>query len=426
MGNGTVIIVGAGISGLMCASLLLDSGHRVIVVEARDRAGGRIHSVREAFSHDVEAGAEFMHGQQPLTMKLLDEVRGNLILRKGKHYNLVNNQLQQGNLMDDYWPAFFSKLNELQADMSLDEFLQQHFKDARYASLRESVISFAEGFDIADTSRVSVMALREEWASTDEEEQYHIKERYQCLVRYLFDKVQAAGGEVYLSTPVENITWKKGNVTVIAGEKQIRGTKVIVTAPLGVLQKGVIRFDPPLPDHQWAFKQLGFGGVIKFLLEFKDRFWESGKRPLADASFIFSDAQVPTWWTLLPESSSLITGWLGGPAAVTAASDPSALLQQAIQSLEYITDTPATVIRSKLVHWHIADWVNDPYSYGAYTYPTLETRQIVSFLSQPVEETIYFSGEAFYNGTAGGTVEAALGSAQGTYEKLTIDNLGPH
>lgn len=421
MGDSPVIIVGAGISGLMCASLLLDSGHRVIIMEARDRPGGRIHTLREAFSHDVEAGAEFMHGKQPLTMKLLEEARGNLVLRKGKHFNLVNNELQQGDLMDDHWPIFFSKLEELHTDMSLHEFLQLHFNADHHASLRERVTEFAEGFDIADIKRVSILALREEWASTDEKEQYHLKERYQWLVRYLFDKVETSGGKVHLSMPVEHIEWKKGEVTVTAGKQKIRGSKVIVTVPLGVLQKGTIRFDPPLPGHQRAFTQMGFGGVIKFLLEFKDRFWETGNRPLPDASFIFSDAPIPTWWTLLPESSSLITGWLGGPPALTADSDPSVLLEQAIQSLQYITKTPTQVIRSKLVHWHIANWVNDPYAYGAYTYPTLGTKQAVEFISQPVDDTIYFSGEAFYEGTTGGTVEAALGSAMATRGR--IDNL---
>ncbi|HTF20670.1 MAG TPA: NAD(P)/FAD-dependent oxidoreductase [Chryseolinea sp.] len=413
-----VIIIGAGICGLTAARKLLGAGYKVTIVEARNRIGGRIHTVHDTFSRPVEVGAEFIHGKQPLTMKLLNEAQGKAVRREGNHYTLIKGELHKGDLMDDNWKSFYRELSQLTIDTTLDDFLHLHFNSSEFADLRLSVRRFAEGFDIADTRKVSVMALREEWANTDEEDQHHILGGYQVLIEYLGKEVHKAGGVIHLSAPVEAVEWKKGEVVVVTPAKRIQGDKVLITVPLGVLQHGRISFHPAMPRHQNAFSDIGFGGVIKFLFEFKERFWESGARQLSNTSFIFSDAEVPTWWTPLPESTCQITGWLGGPSTLAAGHDTTALFDQAIRSLAYISGNSSAEIRSQLRHWHIANWVNDPFSLGAYTFPTLETKSALSFISQPVDDTIYFAGEAFYEGPSGGTVEAALSSGGAVAEKI--------
>lgn len=405
-----IIIIGAGICGLTAARKLLEAGHEVVIVEARDRVGGRIHTIREPFSQPVDLGAEFVHGKQPLTMKLAAEAGARVIQRKGNHYTLTNGELHKGDLIDDQWQSFFNKLGKLRSDTTLDDFLQLHFASLEFAGLRRRVIQFAEGFDIADTKKVSALALRDEWANADDEDQHHIRDGYGRLINYLTEQIRASGGTIHLSAPVERLEWKRGSVTVFTPDDRIHGDKVIITVPLGVLQNRSISFSPALPRHEQAFGSMGSGGVIKFLFEFRERFWESGPRQLKHASFIFSDAAVPTWWTPLPDETNLITGWLGGPATFTIEEDNESLTDKAIRSLAYISGNSVSEIRAQLVHLHIANWVQDPFSRGAYTYPTLDTRRAVSFLSQPVDETIYFAGEALYEGTSGGTVEAALWS----------------
>ena len=69
---GTILIVGAGAAGLMAARLLSAAGRKVLVVEAGNEAGGRVRTLKEAdFPLPVEAGAEFVHGDLPLTLELL-------------------------------------------------------------------------------------------------------------------------------------------------------------------------------------------------------------------------------------------------------------------------------------------------------------------------------------------------------------------
>ena len=419
------IIVGAGICGLAVARKLLAAGRQVTLVEARDRLGGRIHTLQGPFTRPTEAGAEFIHGQQPITMKLLQEAGGHEIKRTGNHYRLADGVMHEGDVMDEGWNAFFAKLGELKNDITLDAFLQQHFSGPEFAELRLGVKHFAEGFDIADTQRVSAMALRDEWTHTDEEDQHHVKGGYHILTDYLEKKIRERGGVIHLSSPVGTIKWKPLSVTVAASGKVIDGDEVIITVPLGVLQRGMqvadeggIHFSPPLVRHKKAIDAMGYGGVIKFMFEFREKFWETSPRRLKDASFIFSDAEVPTWWTQDPEPTTVITGWLGGPSTLTTNHDTDALFEKAIRSLEYITKCPESEIKSQLRHWHIANWVTDPFSLGAYSFPTLETKDAVSFVSQPLDDTIYFAGEAFYDGTSGGTVEAALASAEKVAQKV--------
>jgi monoamine oxidase len=415
-----IVVIGAGISGLTIARALLKKGHSVTVVEAQERIGGRIHSLSNKFSRVVEAGAEFIHGKQPLTFNLLKEAEQKKTLIKGKFYTLSNNELEKGDMLDDHWRKLMSELGKLKHDMTMENFLQQHFNGSEFNDLRERVKQFAEGFDIADVNRVSSLALKEEWSHNDDTHQYRMDDGYGTLIEFLKDKIIAAGGTIILSEPVTEIQWSEGNIKILTTTgKSIPAEKVVITVPLGVLQKKSIRFTPELPYHEQAFESMGFGGVIKFLFEFKEAFWESSKaRKLSEFAFVFSDAEVPTWWSQLPDTLPLLTGWLSGPRTFDALHSTESLYQKALVSLQYIFKCNSKEVESNLAHWHIADWVQDPYSFGAYSYPTLKSSVAIKQLSLPVNDTVYFAGEALFEGSAMGTVEAALSSAESVIQTI--------
>jgi monoamine oxidase len=415
-----IIIIGSGASGLMSARMLAEKSHKVTVVEARDRIGGRIHKLIEKFTRPVQAGAEFIHGDQSLTLALLREAQGEAMKLNGKHYTLNKGELERGDLMDDQWDELTQALNTLTTDTDMASFLDKHFKGATYQDLRDRVHRFTEGFDTADIHRVSALALREEWSGTDEEHQYHIRDGYSSLMEYLAEKIKHAGGTIILSSPVREIEWRKGyaKVTTDSGAS-IEGDKIIVTVPLGVLQKGTIRFTPDLAAHRAAFQAMGFGGVIKFLFEFNEPFWENhASRNLKNLAFLFSDADIPTWWTQLPDKTPLLTGWFGGPRTFNAHHQTNALFSKAISSLQYIFKLTPADIQSRIHHWHIADWTQDLHTHGAYAYATVETTNALALVTKPIQDTIYFAGEAMYAGPSMGTVEAALTSGRETAERI--------
>ncbi|MBL7834037.1 MAG: FAD-dependent oxidoreductase [Cyclobacteriaceae bacterium] len=409
-----IVIIGAGISGLFAARELLAKGHDVTVVEARDRVGGRIHSIRGAFSTAVETGAEFIHGEQPITFGLLNEARMEKHLMKGKFYSIAKDELQRGDMLDEHWKELFRELDKLNTDIPLARFLEQYFSGDEYLDLRNRVTQFAEGFDIADTNHVSTLALREEWKDSDDEHQYHPEGGYTALVKFLRQQIVAAGGILELGQPVTHVRLHAKNAEIQTRSGKIyHAEKVIVTVPLGVLQRGSITFSPPLPGHEAAFQAMGFGGVIKFHVEFNTPVWEAREhRKLADLAFIFSDAAVPTWWSQLPDQTPLLTGWYSGPRTFSGTYTTESLYQTALSSLQYIFRISPAAINAAVRHWHVTDWVRDEFSCGAYSYPTIQSHAARHVLSQPVNNMLYFAGEALYAGASGGTVEAALASAQ--------------
>jgi monoamine oxidase len=160
---------------------------------------------------------------------------------------------------------------------------------------------------------------------------------------------------------------------------------------------------------------MGFGPVIKLVLEFREAFWERadaarpGWRTFPGLGFLFSNAPVPTWWTQLPDGTPVLTGWLAGPAAAGCGALPDeGLLNIALHSLAALVLAQPADLRALLVAHHVANWPADPYARGAYSYATVHGEAARATLAAPVDDTLFFAGEAFYQGPAVGTVEAAL------------------
>ncbi|HWA35504.1 MAG TPA: FAD-dependent oxidoreductase, partial [Cyclobacteriaceae bacterium] len=129
-----------------------------------------------------------------------------------------------------------------------------------------------------------------------------------------------------------------------------------------------------------------------------------------------------TWWTQLPSPFPLLTGWLSGPVTLQPR-DKSELLSEATQSLSYIFDCTVDVINTNVVASRLVNWVEDEFSRGAYAYKTPRTADALKVIGQPVENTIYFAGEAFADGKEMGTVEAALFSANDAVKKMSWNYL---
>lgn len=408
-----VLIIGAGIAGLTAARLLLDEGLVVSVLEARNRTGGRICTRNGSL---IEEGAEFMHGEQPITNRLLEESGTGKVLLTGRRYQVWDGKFGESDLFGNGWSDLLEALKSLKEDIDMAQFLQQNFPRDRHADLHRKIQAFAEGYDGATLNQVSALALREEWSRNDEDHQYRIEGGYSRLIDFLERSVRASGGEVKLSSPVQHIAWSRGRVEVHFGPNVVTGSRVVITVPVGVMQKGAITFSPAIPEYSDAYRNIGFGGVVKMFATFRTPFWESQGRRVSDMAFLFSDAPIPTWWTS-DRSSARLTGWLAGPR-VNAHLDRDVLRSRALTSLAYVMDCTEEQIASELRHWDLINWAADPFACGAYAYPTTKTAAALKVLQEPLEETLYFAGEGLYHGSAIGTVEAALDSGEGCARRL--------
>jgi monoamine oxidase len=200
---------------------------------------------------------------------------------------------------------------------------------------------------------------------------------------------------------------------------------------LGVLQaneneQGAITFDPPIAKQMDAIKTMGFGAIIKILLEFDNVFWEDNEteqlagKSMAGMGFILSDEPIPTWWTQAPQHSPVLTGWLGGPPAsdkINATEEE--LVQLALQAVATIFKRDINWLKDKLVAYMAVNWTKDLYTRGSYAYDTVNATASRQILNAPVNNMIYFAGEYLYEGTAMGTVEAALTSGKNVAENIS-------
>ena len=418
-----VIIVGAGAAGLAAGRILSRSEKSLCILEARDRIGGRIHTLKnEGFSCPVEAGAEFMHGELPLTKALMKEANVSYQAGHGRVWNVVDSHLSGGSLFDEGWDELMDRLQRLEQDITIGEFLEKYFGEPKYASLVQSVKGFVQGYDAADVNKASAIALAEEWSSGDVKG-YRLIGGYAQLMEFLWNEIQRRKGILKLSSVVRKIKWKPDNIEIEtdSGETFI-ARKILVTVPISILKADVIQFEPPLPQHQHALRHLEMGEVIKFLFEFQDRFWEKGNsteyRQMPGLNFLFSDAFVPTWWTQKPNDVPLLTGWLAGPIVQTIQQDDSSLFAHAIKSLAYLFGRQPDHLLKEIRSARVVNWSADEYSRGAYAYKTLQTAASIKTFSDPVDNTIFFAGEGLYDGAEMGTVEAALASGRAAAEKI--------
>ena len=214
----------------------------------------------------------------------------------------------------------------------------------------------------------------------------------------------------------------------VKGNQTFDVDKLLVSLPISVLNDSAsplesIIFYPALEKKKIAFSQIGFGTVIKIVMIWNSAFW----KPLVpDAHFIFSDYFFPTWWTQYPLDIPMLTGWLGGPKAAQDADKPDMFfLDKAIESLSAIFSVSTKKVKNDLGDFRVFNWKNEPWSRGAYSYSNVGFRKTKFICRKPVQNRIYFAGEAYYEGPYPGTVEAAVVSGLETARQMLAEMKEP-
>lgn len=404
-----VAIVGAGIAGLSAARGLAEAGLRAVVLEAAERVGGRVHTIRPPGSDlPVELGAEFVHGRPPELINLIEEAGLTLFERDGEFYAFENGRVRPA----DWEDSAFDVLDKLpeKGDQPFSEFLaEQRFPEKKETRAR----SYVEGFNAADANVIGTAALRKQQEAEeaiDGERVFRIREGYDRLPLFLLDHFLAAGGRIHLNTAVTAIAWERGEVrirTANAALPELRAARVVIALPLGVLQAGSVSISPMPAPVAKAIAALAMGPATRITLIFRERFWETAAENM---NFLFAASEpVPVWWTAAPDRSPTLTGWIGGPRA---ASGPAgeALRDAAMTTLSRCFGRDD--LDGLLLGWYTHDWQKDGLSRGAYSYAPAGAVQASDTLAYPIDDTLYFAGE--HTDTTGhwGTVHAALRSGQ--------------
>ena len=380
-----VIVIGAGVAGLAAARRLRLRGHHALVLEARERIGGRIHTVQRAgWPLRIEAGAEFVHGRPPALRALAGDRAD---FPQGGHY------VEGLEKRDDLWQRVMEKLDKLPAGR--EKSVQQAFATLRW-KLRTSeeeralAADFVEGFNAARLERASVKAIAQQTAAAEEiesEKMARLPNGYSAVPARL-----ARGVKIRLGAVVHAIRWGRG-VSVETSLGTFAAEQAVVTLPLGVLQAGRVKFVPRLPAwKRAAISRLAMGPVTKIALLFAEADWPS------DLVFLHARGEaVPTFWRPLPSKAPALIGW----AASRDALDLRRPIASAVRSLRHAG------VRARVLDAAVFDWQKDPFSLGAYSWVPVGALREEKALAKRVGP-LHFAGEATHFSGACGTVHGAI------------------
>lgn len=391
----TVVVVGAGVAGLTAARDLQAAGATVIVLEARDRIGGRtVTEVREGFPLDL--GASWIHGVDgnPVSALVADAGIGTVPtdVENAVGYDAAT----ADGLLDDAALA--------RAAARLDEAVQRGY-DADVDQPLQVIVDAAESGAPADQARLvrylAASAIENEYAGPLSE-----------LSAYWFDEAEAYGGgdamidggygqvpavlaeglDVRLSTPVTAIAVGSASVVVTGAAATVEADAVIVTVPLGVLRLGTIAFDPPLPaEHQAAIAGLGMGSLNKVFLRFDSVFWDDD----VDWIGVVPPAGIDPWvdWVTIGRAADapVLLGFAAGDLGRWVDAQPdAAVVASALTALR--TAYPGAPEPLEVL---VTRWGADPYAGGSYSFAAVGSDPAMrDTLAEPVGERLVLAGEA--------------------------------
>lgn len=413
-----VIVIGAGAAGLNAARILSAQSHRILVLEARDRVGGRVFPQNVAgLETAVELGAEFIHGSAAETLELLHAAGAGPQPTADESWIYANGALQPDE--DDFFSSasIFERAHDLESDESVDAFLKRFAADPKMRATVTAARSFVEGFDAADPAIASVRGIAAEWESGTDSASARPRGGYGAMLVYLRDTCEAAGVDLRLSTEVRRIAWRRGHVAVEVRDRTgavqtLQARTAIVTVPVGVLQDdNAIAFEPRLPPSKTeALRFIVSGHVVKVAMWFSSAFWEcvdGGK--YRDAGFFRREGRpFMAYWTQIPLRARLINAWAGGPRAEALRGvAQNELIDAAVEGFGELFGDAGTAHRV-LAGAALHDWGRDPFACGAYSYVTVGGTGARGRLAQPVDATLFFAGEATSTNGQGGTVNGAL------------------
>ena len=444
MPSESVLIIGAGVAGLAAARELGRAGREVVILEARNRIGGRVFTYKDPDSPvPIELGAEFVHGKSPELWQMARAANLKLYEVSGAHWYFEDGKISKSR---EFWRKIEGLMREMKSsksDRSFKDFLDSLPDDEGTDRARAMAIRYVEGFDAANIERIGVRGLIKENEASDQidgDKIFRLLRGYNSLTRALRAEAESYGATIHLDCIVRQIRLSGDHVEVTCEDAEtFSALQAIITLPLGVLQASpdetaAVRFIPELPERKRAaIHNLAMGNVLKINLHFRERFWESVKVWDADAQRVsFADAgffhcpgaPFPTWWTQLPIRAPLLVGWTGGPNAeryrtptgrgsewaMQESGDP-AILDQAVASLSTIFDISPDDLRGQLEASYMHNWRDDPFSRGAYAYVPVNGLESQRILSEPINNKLFFAGEATSVGHIG-TVHGAIQSGQ--------------
>lgn len=421
-----VVVIGAGIAGLAAAQHLTGAGKRCLVLEARDRVGGRIWTSGEWPDLPVDLGASWIHGTEG--NPVFDEINrlgipssvfdvGSFEGGGSAKYYAPDGTVLDADQIDKRVSRVISELERTAGAPAAGQRSFQQALDALPPPLREqarapevaaALTDYAGDFG-ATPDKLALSAL-------DEGDSFTGKQRvlpggYSQLTQRMAD-----GLPIRFGTPATAVSLSDpGFIEVDSLGGKWRAGKVIVTVPLGVLKRTAIRFDPALPkQHLAAIERLGMGRFEKMILRFESAFWDD-----VDQIQVLGRPGVPFagWYNLNRVAGQPALMALNGGAAA-AATDGLAPRRKAVLAAEALSGVYRDRFRPP-VGFQASDWWADQYSRGSYSFTAVGSGESDrEALAEPIENRLWLAGEASHP-TLHSTVHGAWLSGRAAAEQAS-------
>lgn len=420
MKNFDTVVIGAGVSGLTAARLLAQAGQRVVVLEARDRIGGRTWTERSDGSI-TDRGASWIHG-----------VTDNPLAAVVSAFGLRTIEFTVGSYQPDGRPiAYYSPNGQRLSEADVDSFANDVREADRH--LADTIAKSEVGSSYQDAIEATLIGLSwdadraervREFLLHRSEEQYGVHASLldahgldddtvdgdEVVFPDGFDQLAlrlAEGLDVRLEHPVTRVAWSSDGATVSGDGGDFTAAQVVVTVPIGVLKSGTLWFDPALPE--WLTNVIaGFemNAFEKVFLRFPTKFWDE------DVYAVRQQGAAGEWW----HSWYDLTALHGEPTLLTFAAGPSALETRG-WSDERIAESVMDALRGlygqrveRPSQVLVTRWQDEEYSRGSYAFMKPGSRtEDHDLLATPVEGVLHFAGEATWTEDPA-TVTAALRS----------------
>lgn len=422
------IVIGAGVAGLTAARLLTKAGRRVVVLEARDRVGGRVTTDRR-FGLVTDMGASWIHG-----------VTDSPVAAAAEAFGMRTAEFTVGGYQPDSRPIAYygpdgTRLTDAATQAHIDDI---HSVDATLLGVVAASDPDASYRDVTEATLAAQQWDEERTQRVREYLEHRSEEQYGAWIEDLAahgldddsidgDEVVFPGGydrlprklaeglDIRLIHVVSRVQWSAEGVVITTDHGDFAADSAVITVPVGVLQSDDFVIEPPLPEPvAGALSRLRMNAFEKVFLRFATKFWDD------DVYAIRQQGPESRWWhswydlTALHDVPTLLT-FAAGPAAVETRDWPE----------ERIVDSVLAQLRRLYgdrveapTHVHITDWQDDPFAHGSYAYMTVgSATSDHDDLATPVGGVLHLAGEATWTDDPA-TVPAAMLSGHRSAENV--------
>ena len=429
-----VIVVGAGSAGLYAAKTLENLGYNVLIIEASGRVGGRVKSATlgdirvdlGAEEHYLSAGENPIWGEinqrygeqiyiqpyQGLSAYSMDGGAGTCWSSRSAQNSCSNDP--DVSKVDEFWDWYWRPELHQNPDSTLaDDVFTEYGVGPSHRAYHLYDSGIAGGSFATNLHKLGARSLAlesNEWTLSETTRVITDKDLgYADALSQLWWEDVISSNDLLLNAPVKAIDTSGDDVVVIDanGDKHL-ARQVIITVSVGVLQSGAIDFSPKLPSATVdAYTRIGFDAGMKIALSFSSAWWETEGEPLAwlvtegvsGACWVPSDYKVQSTSHILMcypmgDNSRLLTtfGAEGGEVAIVTA---------VLEDLDQTFPKALGAASEFFLDFIIQDWGADPYTRGAYSFPTVDTVHLIETenarlnLRAPVaDKRLFFAGEA--------------------------------